>query len=119
MRMVRVFFDAAIALDPAASEVDEGPRFPLCHPEALADLFTAAGLRGVETRALEFSMHFADFDDYWQPFTGGVGPAPAYLMSLPVERQTELQAEVRRRLPLNPDGSLQLPVRAWAVKGRQ
>jgi SAM-dependent methyltransferase len=117
MRMVRVFFDAAIALDPAAAEADEGPRFPLAHPEALAELFISAGLKETQTRALEFTMQFRDFDDYWQPFLGGVGPAPAYLVSLPPEKQAELEGEVRRRLPINSDGSIQLAARAWAVKG--
>jgi len=117
MRMVRVFFDAATALDPAAAEVDEGPRFPLARPGALAELFNAAGLHHVQTRALEFTMQFRDFNDYWDPFKGGVGPAPSYLMSLTSKKQAELEAEVRKRLPINSDGMIQLAARAWAVRG--
>ena len=117
MRMLRIFFDAAIALDPAASERDEGVRFPICRPERLAELFNAAGLHEVQTRALEFTMQFRDFDDYWQPFHGVQGPAPGYLASLPPERQLELEREVQNRLPINSDGSIQLAARAWAVKG--
>jgi SAM-dependent methyltransferase len=119
MRMIRVFFDAAVALDPAAKDVDEGRRFELCNPTALTKLFNEAGLQGVETRALEFTMQFRDFADYWTPYRGGVGPAPAYLASLPPERQAGLEAEVRKRLPIAADGSLQLAARAWAVKGRK
>ncbi len=117
MRMVRVFFDAAIALDAAAKAVDEGRRFELCNPTALSKLFNAAGLHDVQTRALEFTMQFRDFNDYWDPFKGGVGPAPSYLASLSIEKQIELEHEVRRRLPINKDGSIQLAARAWAVKG--
>ena len=117
MRMLRIFFDAAIALDPVARERDEGERFPIARREALAQLFNAAGLQGVETRALEFTMQFADFDDYWEPFHGVVGPAPGYLASLSPEKQRELEAEVRKRLPINADGSFELAARAWAVKG--
>jgi SAM-dependent methyltransferase len=117
MRMIRVFFDAATALVPAAAEVDEGLRFTLARPGALAQLFNAAGLHHVQTRALEFTMQFLDFNDYWDPFKGGVGPAPTYLASLPPEKQAALEAEVRRRLPIAADGSIQLAARAWAVLG--
>jgi SAM-dependent methyltransferase len=117
MRMIRVFFDAAVALDPAAADADEGPRFPLARRGALSQLFNAAGLHHVGTRALEFTMQFRDFNDYWDPFKGGVGPAPAYLASLPPEKQAALEAEVQRRLPIASDGSIRLAARAWAVLG--
>jgi SAM-dependent methyltransferase len=117
MKMVRPFFDAATALDPAADAIDEGRRFPLCQPGGLEAAFAATGLRQVEGRAIEIVMRFRDFDDYWRPFLGGVGPAPRYLVSLPLEKQTALKAEVRRRLPEAADGSIQLTARAWAAKG--
>jgi SAM-dependent methyltransferase len=119
MRMIRIFFDAAIALDAAAVQADEGARFPLCQPGKLAELFNSAGLQGVESRALEFTMQFRDFADFWQPFKGGVGPASAYLLSLPPEKQAALEAEVRKRLPIESDGSIRLAAKAWAVKGRK
>lgn len=117
MRMLRIFWDAAIALDPAAAGLDEGVRFPLCHPDRLAELFNAAGLHEVQTRALEFTMEFPDFSDYWRPFTGVQGPAPGYLAKLPPEKQAGLEAEVRKRLPLETDGGFQLAAWAWAVRG--
>ena len=85
---VRVLGDAldlglgAVELDPAAAKLDEGPRFPLCHPEALERLFKDAGLSGVEVRAIDVSTHFENFDDYWQPFLGGQGPAANYVATL-------------------------------------
>lgn len=117
MKMLRHFFDAAIALDPAAEAIDEGRRFPLCQPGALEAAFVSAGLRQVEGRAIEIAMQFRDFDDYWQPFLGGVGPAPSYVVSLPAEKQAALKAEVRRRLPEAADGSIRLTARAWAANG--
>jgi len=117
MRMLRIFWDAAIALDPAAADLDEGVRFPLCNPRSLAKLFDSAVLHRVETFALEFTMQFSDFEDYWQPFTGVQGPAPGYLAKLPPEKQEALREEVRGRLPANADGSISLGARAWAVKG--
>ena len=82
MAMMRHFWDAAAALDPAAAELDEGRRFPLCRPEPLRDLWTDAGLDDVTVRAIDVPTVFADFDDYWRPFLGGQGPAPGYVMSL-------------------------------------
>ena len=50
MQLMRRFWDAAAALDPAARALDEGLRFPLCRPDPLHALFTGAGLRDVETQ---------------------------------------------------------------------
>ncbi|HEX6015779.1 MAG TPA: class I SAM-dependent methyltransferase [Geminicoccaceae bacterium] len=83
MEHMRHFWDAATALDPRGAEVDESKRFPIWRPEALRQLFQAAGLTGVETRAIDVPTVFRDFDDYWTPFLGGQGPAPAYCASLP------------------------------------
>jgi ubiquinone/menaquinone biosynthesis C-methylase UbiE len=117
MEMIRYFFDAAVALDPEAAEFDEGPRFPLCKPEGLEELFRSAGFEEVEVRAIDAPTHFRDFDDYWSPFLGGQGPAPAYAMSLTEEKRAELREVIRSRLPVEPDGSIRLIARAWAVRG--
>jgi len=73
MQMMRHFWNAAGALDPTAVELDEGRRFPTCHPDPLADLFRGAGQREVETRAIEVPTVFKDFEDYWSPFLVGLG----------------------------------------------
>jgi SAM-dependent methyltransferase len=117
MQLIRHFFDAATALDPSAAELDEGPRFLICHPEPLKHLFETAGLRDVEVRSIEIPTHFRDFDDYWLPFLGGQGPAPSYAMSLSEERRTALRERIRAGLPFASDGSIPLVARAWAVKG--
>jgi hypothetical protein len=59
MELMRHFWDAAAALDPRGDEVDEGKRFPICRPEPLRRLFEAAGLTGVETRAVDVPTVFA------------------------------------------------------------
>jgi SAM-dependent methyltransferase len=82
MQLMRYFWDAAVELDPAAAELDEGKRFPIAEPGPLEDLFAQAGLRDVRTRAIDVETPFADFDDYWSPFEGGQGPAPAYAGAL-------------------------------------
>jgi len=117
MQMIRHFFDAAVALDPNASELDEGRRFPLCQPDALSQLFESAGLQHVEVCPIEIPMVFRDFDDYWSPFLGGQGPAPSYAMSLSEERRAALRERIRAGLPFASDGSIPLFARAWAVRG--
>lgn len=60
---------------------------------------------------------FTGFEDYWQPFLGAQGPAPAYVAALPEERRTRLRDAPRARLPVGGDGALVLRGRAWAVRG--
>jgi len=117
MQMMRHFWNAAAALDPAARDLDEGRRFPICQPEPLTELFQNAGLRGVEVRPIDIAADFRDFDDYWSPFLGGQGPAPGYAMSLSDERRAALRERIRAGLPFALDGSIPLVARAWAVRG--
>ena len=117
MQLMRHFWDAAVALDPNALELDEGRRFPLCRPGPLGELFHGAGLREVEARAIDVPTVFRNFDDYWTPFLGGQGPAPGYAVALDEERRATLRERVRARLPIQPDGSIQLIARAWAARG--
>ena len=119
MELMRYFWDAAVELEPAARALDEGPRFPLCQPAALADLFTGAGLQRVEGRAIEVPTRFRDFDDFWSPFLGGQGPAPGYAMSLSEPQRAALRDLIRSRLPIAADGSIALVARAWAVRGQK
>lgn len=118
MELMRYFWDAAVELDPAALELDEGRRFPLCQPEPLTELFAWAGLRSVEVRPIDIPTRFRDFDDYWTPFLGGQAPAPGYAMSLSEERRGALRDGIRAKLPVARDGSISLVARAWAVRGR-
>lgn len=116
MELMRYFWDAAVELDASAARLDEGPRFPLCRPDALAKLFAEAGLEGVEVQAIDIPTPFTSFDDYWQPFLGGQGPAPAYAMSLNQAARARLRERLRERLPASADGSISLIARAWAAR---
>jgi SAM-dependent methyltransferase len=116
MQLMRRFWDAAVTLDPAAGPLDEGTRFPICRPDTLAGLFSAAGLRDVDTRALDVPTVFRDFDDYWTPFLGGQGPAPSYCVNLPEDRRAALRERLRATLPADAGGRIALVARAWAVK---
>jgi SAM-dependent methyltransferase len=115
MHMLRLFWEAAAEIDPHGS-VDEGGRFPICHPDALAAAFTAAGMRDPEVVPIDVPTPFADFDELWMPFTGGQGAGPSYLVSLPERQQAALKESLRRRVPANADGSISLTARAWAIR---
>ena len=119
MELMRYFWDAAVALDERALDMDEGRRFPVCRPGPLADLFAGAGLIDVATTAIEVPTPFRDFDDYWTPFLSGQGPAPGYAMSLPPDRRDTLRENLRAALPIASDGTIPLVARAWAVRGRR
>jgi len=117
MQMLRYFWNAAAALDPAAHDLDQGRRFPLCQPAALQALFEGAGLRAVAVEPVDIDTEFRDFDDYWLPFLGGQGAAPGYVRGLSDERRAALRDYLRERLPTALDGSIPMVGRAWAVRG--
>lgn len=117
MELMRHFWDAAVALDSAAEELDEGVRFPICHPDRLEAVWRDAGLSDVASRPIDVPTVFRDFDDYWSPFLGGQAPAPGYAMSLTEQRRAALRELIRERLPVAGDGSISLIGRAWAVRG--
>ncbi len=116
MELMRHFWDAAVELDPAAAKLDEGTRFPLCRPDALVQVFASAGLSRAEVTSIEVPTRFTSFEDYWQPFLGGQGPAPAYAMSLDEPHRARLRDRIRDRLPCGADGAIALVARAWAVR---
>jgi SAM-dependent methyltransferase len=117
MELMRFFWDAAAELDPGAARLDEGARFPLCRPDALESLFSGAGLEHAEVKPIDIATQFSDFDDYWRPFLGGQGPAPAYAMALDETARARLRDRIRARIPIAADGSISLTARAWAARG--
>jgi SAM-dependent methyltransferase len=116
MQLLRHFWDAAVALDSAARDLDEGPRFPICQLERLRALFDGAGLKQTEVRTIDVPTVFKNFDDFWSPFLGGQGPAPTYCMALSEERRSRLKERLEATLPTEPDGSIRLIARAFAVR---
>ena len=85
--------------------------------ETVSTLAGPAYVVGVDTSEGEVPTVFADFDDYWDPFLGGQGPAPGYVMSLTAEHRRALHDLLRTHLPFGLDGSIPLTARAWAVRG--
>lgn len=114
MQMLRIFWDAATALEPGAAVHDE-KHMPLCLAGELQALWDSAGLSAVTEQGLEKAACFASFNDFWSPFLLGQGPAGAYVRSLPAAGVVALREELARRLPPAP---FTLRARAWAVRGR-
>jgi SAM-dependent methyltransferase len=106
-----VFWDAARELDP---DVEDESQLAGSREGHLAELFQAAGLREIEESALSVNVEHRSFEDWWEPFTLGVGPAGAYAAGLDAERQARLRELCREMLPAAP---FALSARAWAARG--
>ena len=106
------FWDAARELD---TDVDDESLLPGARAGHLGELFTSADLREVEETSLVVRTEHPTFEDWWEPFTLGVGPAGAYVAGLDPERRAELRERCRARLPKPP---FALIARAWAARGR-
>ncbi len=117
MELMRVFWDAAVALDPSAEPQRDTHR-PHSRPGELAALWRVAGLTDVEETGLIVPLEFASFADYWEPFLLGQGPPGVYVAGLDPTRRVALQERLRRDLfGATPDGPFTLRGRAWAVRG--
>jgi ubiquinone/menaquinone biosynthesis C-methylase UbiE len=106
-----VFWEAVRSVDPGA--VDESRR-PGTHEGHLVRLFADAGLRDVEGATLSVRLEHRSFDDWWTPYTLGVGPAGAYVAQLDAAKRDALREKCRELLPATP---FVIDARAWAARG--
>ena len=116
MTMLRRFWDAAAEVCEAAAERDEGRVMPHCTEDSLAELWCRAGLRDVTVQPLTVSAAYEGFEDLWEPFTRGVGPAGAFVVSLGEEDRERLRSAYRRTLGVG-DSPFTLTARAWCAVG--
>jgi SAM-dependent methyltransferase len=79
----------------------------------LGELFAEVGLRDVEETALPVRVEHQTFEEWWEPFTLGVGPAGSHLTAQNSTRQAELRELCRERVGPSPT----IPARAWAARG--
>jgi SAM-dependent methyltransferase len=98
-----------------SSEVEDESRLPGTREHQLGELFRAAGLGDVEEDELWIDVEHATFEDWWEPFTLGVGPAGGYVAALDPDGLDQLRERCRERLPAAP---FVLSARAWAARGR-
>jgi SAM-dependent methyltransferase len=111
MKLLRIFWNAARRLEPG---VEGERRLAGTLDGDLAARFQHAGLTDVVGSALIAHAEYAGFDDFWEPFTLGVGPAGHYLASLPDEQQAQVREACRSELPAGP---FSLDARAWCARG--
>ena len=113
MQLLGTFWQSARAIDPEA----ESESSTMGDRQNLEALWRDCGLQDVETRALEVSSRYEDFEELWSSFSRGVGPAGQHLQSLPPDRQAALKEQYFARIG-EPRGSFELGARSWAVRGR-
>ncbi len=106
-----LFWEAARTLDPG---VQDESHLAGAREGHLGQLFRGAGLREIQESALSVSVEHPSFDDWWEPFTHGVGPAGSYVAGLGVGREAQLRERCREMLPAPPFAVTAL---AWAVRG--
>ncbi|MCW5982893.1 MAG: methyltransferase domain-containing protein [Bryobacteraceae bacterium] len=117
MRMLRIFWDAAVHKDPKAEKLDE-KHMPLCRAGELSALWKQGGFKNVREEPIDISLRFESFADYWDPFLLGQGPAGSYARHLEPDRLQALRDEVQRVLSLSAEKTpFVLPARVWSVRG--
>jgi hypothetical protein len=105
------FWTAAKDLDP---RIEDESALVGVREGDLPQLLTAAGLRGVESATLSIDVEHPSFEDWWEPYTLGVGPAGAYVARRTEQERAALREHCREVLPPAP---FVLTARAWAARG--
>jgi len=106
-----VFWEAARTLD---AEVDDESSLAGTRAGHLAELLKTAGLRDIIDGAISVEVEHSDFEEWWEPFTLGVGPAGTYVSRLTTNQRNRLRDSCKDRLP---DGPFVIVARAWAARG--
>lgn len=114
MAMLRLFWDAALAVDPAAP--DEARTLRFGRPGEIVELFEQAGLTDVEESTLVVAESYTGFDDLWSGFEQGIGPAGAWLVSQPDDVRQRVRQELVARVGA-PDGPFSLQAVARCATG--
>ena len=106
-----LFWEAARELDPGVQ--GEG-HLAGASEGHLEQLFRETGLQEIQESVLSVSVEHTSFDDWWDPFKLGVGPAGSYAAGLDAAKQTRLRELCREKLPAPP---FVVTALAWAARG--
>ena len=106
-----VFWGAAREVDP---DVHDGSRLAGAREGHLGELFKAAGLREIQETTVSVALEHQSFEEWWEPYTRGVGPAGAYVAGLDAAKRAQLLEACRGLLPSAP---FVVTARAWAARG--
>jgi SAM-dependent methyltransferase len=106
------FWTAARELDPTAPDESERPG---THDGQLAEYFRTVGLRDIRPSTMTVHVDFPSFDEWWAPYTLGVGPAGEHVAALGASDREDLRARCEALLP---DGAFTIDASAWTVTAR-
>jgi SAM-dependent methyltransferase len=107
-----VFWDAARELDP---DVEDESRLAGARQGHLVELFETAGVRDVEGGDLSVDVEHPSFEEWWEPFTFGVGPAGGLVARLDPDRRAQLRDLCRE---MHPGAPFVVSAHVWAARGR-
>lgn len=116
MEMLRLFWDAALAVRPDAP--DEATTLRFGGEGEIADLFASAGMVDVDEHELTVESRYEDFDELWSGFLAGIGPAGAFCVALGDDERAAVRGELFDRLD-GPTGPVTLQAVARAARGRR
>ena len=105
------FWEAAHEVDPS---IEDESKLAGAREGHLGELFREAGLRRVEEGSLSVAVKHPTFEEWWEPYTLGVGPAGAFVAGLQAETRAELRERCRELLPAAP---FVVSARAWVARG--
>ena len=108
---ISAFWRAAVALDPSAPDESDLPGARAGH---LKELFIAAGLGDVTDTELMIRNEHATLDEWWRPFTHGVGPLGAYVQTRSREQLDAIRARCAAELG---EGPIVITAVTWAARG--
>jgi SAM-dependent methyltransferase len=106
------FWDAVHVIDP---EAEDEALLSGARRGHLTELFEAAGLRDVQEDSIAVDVVHPTFEEWWEPYTFGVGPAGDYVGRLDDRGRARVEAVARDRLGKGP---FTVTATAWAARGR-
>jgi SAM-dependent methyltransferase len=106
-----VFWRATRELD---ATVDDESRLAGAREGHLAQLFDDAGLGEIRATTLSVTVQHPTFEEWWEPYTLGVGPAGSYVAALDDAGRAQLRELCRNLLPAAP---FEVTAQAWAARG--
>lgn len=115
MRMLRLFWDAALEGDPDAPAEERVLRFS--RDGEIAELLSGAGFVDLAETRLRVESTYADFAELWAGFCAGIGPAGSYLLRLRAPKRARLRAALFERLG-SPTGPFTVEATARSASGR-
>jgi len=107
MTMLRVFWSAMQSVNPGVG--GEAERAGTAEGD-IAERLKRVGAGDVAAGSLEVSVEYSGFEDFWEPFEFGVGPAGQALANLPDDQRAAVREAARAQLPA---GSFSLDARSW------